>query len=155
MKFSAKLSWEKNAGESFIDGKYSRVHKWLFDGGAELSVSSSPEVVPVPMSDESTIDPEESFIASLSACHMLFFLSIAAGKKYIIEKYEDYPEGFVDKNDDGNLAMIKITLRPEIIFSGPVIPSKEQVSEIHSLSHARCYLANSVKSKIEIVSGSN
>jgi organic hydroperoxide reductase OsmC/OhrA len=152
MKHSANLCWEKPANESFIDGKYSRVHKWYFDGGAVVPASSSPEIIPVPMSDESAIDPEESFIASLSACHMLFFLSIAAVKKYVIEKYEDYAEGSMDKDDKGKMCMIKVTLHPKIIFSGSVIPSRQQVNELHELSHARCYLANSVKCKIEIVS---
>lgn len=152
MKSTAQLNWKKNAGELFIDGKYSRAHTWSFDGGAGLRASSSPQVVPVPMSDESAIDPEESFIASIAACHMLFFLSIAAGKKWIVENYEDHPEGLIEKNDSGKLAMTQIILHPKVIFSNPGIPSREQVSEIHALAHDRCFLANSVKSKIEIVS---
>ncbi len=86
MSYSAKISWKKDLGETFVDNKYSRAHTWIFDGGIELSASSSPHVIPLPMSVESAVDPEEAFVASLSSCHMLWFLSIAAGKKYIVER---------------------------------------------------------------------
>ena len=69
--------WE-NQDEPFIDNRYSRAHRWLFDGGVEVVASSSPSVVPVPMSLEAAVDPEEAFIASLSSCHMLWFLALAA-----------------------------------------------------------------------------
>ena len=73
MKYIATICWAKSLNESFLDGKYSRVHQWLFDGGVQLNASSSPHIVPSPMSDAALIDPEEAFIASISSCHMLFF----------------------------------------------------------------------------------
>ncbi len=56
----------------FTDNRYSRVHYWNFDGGSKIVASSSPQIVPIPMSDASAVDPEEAFVAALSSCHMLW-----------------------------------------------------------------------------------
>jgi organic hydroperoxide reductase OsmC/OhrA len=151
MSYNIKISWEKDSGETFVDNKYSRAHTWTFDGGIELSASSSPHVVPLPMSVESAVDPEEAFVASLSSCHMLWFLSIAAGKKYIVESYEDNAEGILGKDEEGKLAMTEVTLKPKVNFGGNAVPSREQIDELHHLAHEKCFIANSVKTKINIV----
>lgn len=151
MRYNVTVFWEKKSGEIFTDNKYSRVHKWVFDGGAELHASSSPQVVPLPMSDEKGVDPEESFVASLSSCHMLFFLSIAASRKMIIESYVDNAEGVMSKNENGEMAMTSVTLKPTVIFSGNNIPSSEQIHDIHEAAHKQCYISNSVKSEVKII----
>jgi organic hydroperoxide reductase OsmC/OhrA len=150
MNYSAILTWQKQPGEEFEKGRYSRVHQWAFDGGMKFNASSSPSVVPVPMSDPSLIDPEEAFLASLSGCHLLFFLSIAAKKKLVIEKYEDHVEGTMGANSEGKTAMLTVTLNPRIFFSGPDQPTIETIRQIHELAHASCYIANSVKTIVEI-----
>ena len=151
MNYTATITWQKQPAEEFEKGRYSRVHQWAFDGGMKIAVSSSPTVVPVPMSDASLIDPEEAFLASLSSCHLLFFLSIAAKKKLIVEKYEDHVQGTMGENEDGKMAMLTAVLTPVIIFSGENRPSAETIRQIHELAHASCYIANSVKTKIEII----
>ena len=80
--YTAEVSWQRN-GEDFLGNRYSRRHAIRFDGGALVVGSSSPHVVPLPMSDASAVDPEEAFVASLSSCHMLWFLSIAAKHKIL------------------------------------------------------------------------
>lgn len=138
--------------DSFTDNKYSRLHHWSFDNGVKLKASSSPQVVPVPMSDASVIDPEEAFIAALSSCHMLFFLSIAARESYVIERYEDRAEGVLSKNDQGEMAMTHITLMPRVIFSGQhKVPEIRDIQKMHDQAHKRCFLANSIQSKINII----
>jgi organic hydroperoxide reductase OsmC/OhrA len=149
--YNVKVSWRKKIDEAFVDHKYSRSHTWTFDGGIELVASSSPHVVPLPMSNESAVDPEEAFIASLSSCHMLWFLSIAAEKNYIVESYEDDAEGVLGKNEEGKLAMIRATLNPKVTFGDEHNPSRYQVDELHRLAHEKCFIANSVKTKITIV----
>jgi organic hydroperoxide reductase OsmC/OhrA len=72
--YTATVVWQRAPGAVFKNNKYSRGHLWRFDGGTEVPASSSPAVVPVPLSREDAVDPEEAFIASLSSCHMLFFL---------------------------------------------------------------------------------
>lgn len=151
MTHSVKISWKKAASEAFVDNKYSREHFWIFEGGIELAASASPHIAPLPMSAESAVDPEETFIASLSSCHLLWFLAIAAGKKYVVESYQDSAEGILSKNTEGKLAMTEVTLKPEVKFGGSAIPTREVVEELHHLAHEKCFIANSVKTKINII----
>jgi organic hydroperoxide reductase OsmC/OhrA len=150
MKYIATIKWTKSATELFLDAKYSRVHQWLFDGCAQINASSSPQVVPVPMSDASLIDPEEAFIASIASCHMLFFLSFCAKQKFIISRYEDHAEGILGEDEKGKKQMLSVTLQPVIQFEGDHRPSPETIHQLHELAHENCFIANSVKTKIGI-----
>ena len=87
-QYSAEILWQRGE-QDFLGNRYSRRHVMRFDGGAEVVGSSSPHVVPVPMSDAAAIDPEEAFVASLSSCHMLWFLAIAAKRKFCVDRYAD------------------------------------------------------------------
>ncbi len=145
------IRWKRSSGESFVDNKYYRGHTWIFDGGIEVAASSSPHVVPLPLSNERAVDPEEAFVASLASCHMLWFLSIAAGKKLIVEHYEDRPEGVLAKNAEGQLAMVKVTLKPEVRFSGGAIPTDAEKNELHRLADEKCFIAHSVRTEICII----
>jgi organic hydroperoxide reductase OsmC/OhrA len=151
MKSFATICWTKASNESFLDGKYSRVHQWLFDGGVQLNASSSPHIVPLPMSDAALIDPEEAFIASISSCHMLFFLSFCAKHKYIVSYYEDHAEGILGADEHGKKQMLSAALRPTVKFEGDELPSREILHQLHELAHENCFIANSVKTKIEII----
>jgi organic hydroperoxide reductase OsmC/OhrA len=146
-QYIAQTIWERG-GEAFVDSRYSRKHIWRFDGGAEIVASSSPHVVPVPLSDVSAVDPEEAFVASLSSCHMLWFLSIAAKRKFCVDRYSDEAVGIMEKNHNGKLAMTVVTLRPKVDFSGPVVPSRDELLEMHHEAHSECFIANSVKSEV-------
>jgi organic hydroperoxide reductase OsmC/OhrA len=151
MKYTATISWSKSPNEIFTDGKYSRVHQWKFDGGMAFKASASPHIVPLPMSDESLIDPEEAFIASISSCHMLFFLSFCARQKLILTHYEDNAEGIMGAGDDGTKQMLSVTLSPKLQFEGNALPTKEILHQLHEMAHANCFIANSVKTKIEVI----
>src|SRR4030095_11903179 len=118
MSHTVRVVWKKKSDEPFVDNKYSRAHTWIFDGGVELAASDSPHVVPLPMSNEAAVDPEEAFVASLSSCHMLWFLSLAVEKNFVVESYQDIAEGVLAKNEEGKLAMTTVTLRPKITFGG-------------------------------------
>lgn len=148
MSYTVKILWEKGSSEVFVDNKYSRAHRWTFDGGVEIPASSSPHVVPLPMSVEAAVDPEEAFVAALSSCHLLWFLSLCAAKKFVVESYEDNAAGILAKDAEGKLAMTEVTLKPLIKFGGDNIPSPAQVEELHHQAHEKCFIANSVKTKI-------
>jgi organic hydroperoxide reductase OsmC/OhrA len=113
-----------------------------------IDASPSPHVVPHPFSVESHVDPEEAFVASLSSCHMLFFLSIVAKRKYVVDEYIDNAVGVMSKNSEDKLAMTKVTLRPRIIFSGDRQPSRKELEKLHHQSHEQCFIANSVKTEV-------
>jgi len=147
-EYTAVIRWTLSEDEIFSDNQYSRGHTWEFDGGVVVPASSSPHVVPLPYSVETNVDPEEAFIAALSSCHMLVFLSIAAKRKYIIESYNDNAVGLMEKGADGKTSVTKVRLRPHIIFSGERQPTMEQLEKMHHLSHENCFIANSVKTEV-------
>jgi organic hydroperoxide reductase OsmC/OhrA len=141
------VKWRRDE-QAFLDDNYSRGHTWEFDGGLSVPASASPDIVPLPKSVAENVDPEEAFVASLSSCHMLFFLSIAAKNGHIVDKYTDYAIGRMAKNEQGKLAMTKVILRPEVRFSGEKRPSPEQLEKIHEQSHEMCFIANSVRTEV-------
>lgn len=146
--YSASIVWERN-GAYFTDHRYSRVHRWRFDGGAEVPASSSPQIVPAPLSDASCVDPEEAFVASLSSCHMLFFLSFAAARGLVVERYVDQAEGILSKDESGRLAIVRVVLRPQVQYGGPV-PDAEVENALHDRAHASCFIANSVRTEVVV-----
>jgi organic hydroperoxide reductase OsmC/OhrA len=146
--YTATVVWERK-GAKFSDNKYSRAHEWRFDGGTVVPASSSPLVVPVPMSAADAVDPEEAFVASLSSCHMLFFLFHAAKKGFVIERYEDAAVGTMGKNADGRTAMLKVVMRPKITWDGRS-PTAEELDAMHHQSHLDCFIANSVKTDVTV-----
>lgn len=140
---SATITWLRGE-QPFLDNRYSRAHRWQFDGGLEVPASSSPDVVPQPMSDASAVDPEEAFVASLSSCHMLWFLSLAAKQGFQVDSYKDEAQGTLARNEQGRLAMTDIVLRPRVLFSGAKLPDEAEVHALHNSAHDACFLANSV-----------
>ncbi|MGF1761781.1 OsmC family protein [Aliivibrio kagoshimensis] len=144
----ATIHWKRAPHEIYSDNQYSRGHHWTFDGGVTLPASSSPHVVPLPYSVEANVDPEEAFIAALSSCHMLVFLAIAAKRRYVIDSYEDKAVGIMEADADGRVAITKVTLRPNIVFSGDKQPTFAQLEKMHHQSHKECFIANSVNTEV-------
>ena len=147
-EYRADLLWIRSPGEDFVANRYRRRHLLRFDGGAEVAGSSSPHVVPLPWSDAAAVDPEEMFVASLSSCHMLWFLSIAAKHGFCIDRYADAAVGVMARNAHGKLAMTQVTLRPDVAFSAERVPSHVELLEMHEAAHDACFIANSVKTEV-------
>lgn len=146
--YEATVEWEAEDTESFTARRYSRAHRWRFDGGAVVPASSSPQVVRVPLSDPAGVDPEEALVASLASCHMLFFLDLASRAGLVVKSYRDQAVGEMGVNAEGKTAMVKVTLRPEIGFAGEADAAK--VAETHHRAHELCYIANSVNFPVTV-----
>ena len=144
----AHVQWSRGDA-AFTDNQYSRAHRWSFDGGAVVPASSSPHSVRVPLSDASAVDPEEAFVASLSSCHMLWFLAIAAKRGFVVDSYDDEAVGTLERNADGRLAMTHVVLRPRIVWMGEA-PDPAAVEDMHEAAHHECYLANSVTTVVTV-----
>ena len=141
------VAWERGAAD-FVDRRYSRAHTWTFDGGAVVPASSSPLVVPLPMSDAAAVDPEEAFVAALASCHMLWFLDLASRAGVAIASYEDAAEGRMGLNADGKLVVDVVTLRPRTRVAGARVPDAAELAALHHRAHEECFLANSVRCEI-------
>ena len=94
------------------------------------------------------IDPEEAFVASLSSCHMLWFLSIAAKRGFVVDRYRDEACGVLAKNAAGRLGITSVTLRPRVQFMGPQFPTDAELRNMHEAAHAECFIANSVTTDV-------
>ena len=147
-EYGVEVLWQRAAHEAFTDNRYSRRHRLHFDGGAEVVGSSSPAVVPLPMSDPRGVDPEEAFVASIAACHMLWFLSLAAQSGWVVDRYRDAATGWMTTNAAGKLWLSMVTLRPEVRFGGAQQPDAQTLRQLHHRAHEECFIANSVKSEI-------
>jgi organic hydroperoxide reductase OsmC/OhrA len=145
--YHATIHWERG-DQPFTDRRYSRRHHMHFDGGAVVPGSSSPHSVRVPYSDPSAVDPEEAFVASLSSCHMLWFLDIACRAGWRVDDYRDDAVGRMANNADGKLAMTLVTLRPAVHFGGAQRPDAAEIARLHHQAHDECYIANSVKTEV-------
>lgn len=145
---TAQLRWQRGAHETFTDQRYSRRHTLHFDGGVVLPGSSSPSVVPLPMSDAAAVDPEELFVAALASCHMLWFLSLAAARGHVVDRYEDDAVGVMARNAEGRLAMTVVTLRPRVGFAGGSGPDVAALAALHHAAHEACFIASSVKTEV-------
>ncbi|MCG8330711.1 MAG: OsmC family protein [Chitinophagales bacterium] len=145
---SATIHWKASQQEHFIRGKYSRAHIWEFNNGNQIEASSSPAIVPLPYSNPDFIDPEEAFICSLASCHMLFFLSIASKKKINVLQYEDNPIGTIAKGASNRISITEINLQPKVITQEEI--GIDKIQNIHRLAHQNCFIANSIKSKVQI-----
>jgi len=144
----ATVEWRAGEGEPFLTRKYSRAHRWSFDGGAVVRASSAPSVVRVPLSDPAGVDPEEALVAALASCHMLFFLDLASRAGLDVVSYVDRATGEMGTNSAGKQAMVKATLRPQVTFAGEADPAV--VAEAHHRAHELCYIANSVSFPVTV-----
>ncbi len=145
--YTAEVLWQRGE-QDFVSGRYSRKHLLRFDGGIDVPGSSSPQVVPLPWSEAHAVDPEEAFVSSISSCHMLWFLSIAAKQRFCVDRYHDNAVGEMRKNESGKLVVARVTLRPAVVFSGARVPDRSALDQLHHEAHAECFIANSVKTEI-------
>ncbi|RZJ05688.1 MAG: OsmC family peroxiredoxin [Brevundimonas sp.] len=149
-EYVATVEWTRGE-QSFSDRRYSRAHDWRFDGGAVVRGSSAPASVPAPMSDPAAVDPEEALVAAVSSCHMLFFLDFAARAGLIVDRYTDEAVAVMGRDDRGKVAITEVTLRPAILFSG-TLPDSATLDALHHRAHEACYIANSIRAEVRIVS---
>jgi organic hydroperoxide reductase OsmC/OhrA len=144
----ARVHWSRTS-PGFDYDSYNRRHEWQFEKGIKVPASAAPAF----KGDSDCIDPEEALVAAASSCHMLTFLSIASKKNYVIDDYQDNATGFLEKNTEGKLAVIRIVLDPKIRFSGNKIPNQDELERLHYAAHAHCFIANSIKSEVVFKTG--
>ena len=147
--YSATVAWERD-GATFTDNRYSRGHRWEFDGGVRVPASASPHSVPLPLSVVEAVDPEEAFVAAVASCHMLWFLSIAAERGHLVESYRDEAWAAVGRGPQGGAAITVVHLRPRVRFAPGGDPGAAALAELHHAAHARCLIANSIRGEVHI-----
>jgi organic hydroperoxide reductase OsmC/OhrA len=139
------LEWSRNGGP-FARGNYSPDHLIRYAGGQTLHGSPSSNY----MGNDAYADPEQLLLSSLSACHMLTFLAVCANRGYIVDSYHDDAVATLDRNAEGKMAVVKAILAPKILFSGDKQPSADEYAKLHERAHQACFIANSVKTQVEV-----
>ena len=145
----AIINWQRNNAD-FLKGRYSREHTWSFDGGAVVPASASPANVPGPYANAACVDPEEAFVASISSCHMLWFLFLASKQGFEVESYRDEAVGAMTKNEKCISWVSSVTLNPRIAYTGTKQPSRAEEDRLHHLAHEQCFIANSIKTQVSV-----
>ena len=148
--YTATVRWSGDDPDAYRKGRYYRGHEWVFDGGTVVPASAAPENVPPGTANEAGVDPEEGLIASISSCHMLFFLDFARRAGFVIRSYVDEAEGVLERRADGKIAVTRVTLRPRIEWAGDKRPTAEDIAQLHHRSHEDCFIANSVNCEVTV-----
>jgi organic hydroperoxide reductase OsmC/OhrA len=141
----ATIEWKRETPD-FAYETYNRDHDWRFDAGVTVRASATPAY----QGNESCVDPEEAFVASLASCHTLTFLAIAARKKYVVDDYRDEAVGVLEKDAGGRLAITRVALRPQVRFGGEKQTTPEELRQLHDQAHHACFIANSVKTEVVV-----
>jgi organic hydroperoxide reductase OsmC/OhrA len=144
-EYRATTTWRRTSAD-FTYETYNRAHEVKFGGGEVVPWSAAPEF----KGEAQRVNPEEAYVASLSTCHMLTFLAMAARKRLMVDSYIDEASGVMTKTEAGKYWVSRVVLRPKVVFSGSRQPSPEELSSLHHAAHENCFIANSVKTEIAV-----
>ncbi len=137
-KYSTEINWTGNLGEGTSDYRsYDRSYTVSIDGKPDLQGSADPSF----RGDQSKWNPEELFLASLSACHMLWYLHLCSDEGIQVISYKDQAMGVMDELDNGSGKFAEVTLHPQIKISDS--DNQEKARQLHSRANEMCFIANS------------
>lgn len=138
-QYAVTTIWTGNRGKGTSNYRaYSRDHEISGDGKQTILGSSDPAF----LGDPARHNPEEMLLASLSACHMLWYLHLCTDQKISVVSYEDHAEGVMQENADGSGQFAHVTLNPTIIVADT--SDIEAARELHANAHNKCFIARSV-----------
>jgi organic hydroperoxide reductase OsmC/OhrA len=137
-KYFATVRWTGNRGEGTADYRaYARDHVVEAEGKPPIAGSSDPHF----RGDAARWNPEELLVASLSACHQLWYLHLCAEAGIVVSAYEDRAEGVMVEQADGGGAFVRVTLHPHVTIQRG---DAQLARELHQRAHALCFIARSV-----------
>ena len=143
--YSLTTVWTGNTGKGTSTYRdYERSYEVRFEGKPALAGSSDPKF----RGDPTRYNPEDLLVASLSACHMLWYLHLCSEHKIVCTDYKDAAEGEMEITA-GVGKFTKVTLRPEVTITSD--EGSKVAQELHERAHALCFIANSVNFPIELV----
>lgn len=143
--YKVAVEWTGNDGTGTSDyRKYRRDHSILCEGKASIEASSDPAF----RGDPTRYNPEELLLASLSSCHMLWYLHLCAVNKVSVIEYADEAVGTMEERADGSGAFVRVLLRPSVkIRAGD---DHAKAIALHHEAHRMCFIANSVNFPLDV-----
>ena len=148
-RYFATAEWTLEDGGDFPRGRYSRGHSLVFGSGVSVPGTASHQIVGNKWAAPDAVDPEEMLVGAINTCHMLSFLHVAREAGFVVTRYRDAAVGVMEKREDGEMWVSRVTLRPEIAYDGRR-PSEAEAHDMHHRAHAMCFIANSVKTEIVV-----
>ena len=143
--FGVSVEWTGNTGEGTSDyASYQRSHEISAEGKPSVPGSSDPAF----RGDRSRYNPEELLVASLSACHMLWYLHLCADAGIVVTVYADHAEGTMTLTDDGGGHFKEVTLRPAATIKAGC--DAELARALHERAHHLCFIANSMNFEVKV-----
>ncbi len=137
--YAVTVTWTGNTGSGTSSYRgYQRTHEVAVRGKPVVPASSDPEF----LGDPARYNPEEMLVASLSSCHMLWYLHLCSVEGIVVEAYEDIAEGVMIEDGDGGGRFSQVILQPEITLKAG--SDLARATALHRDAHAKCFVANSV-----------
>jgi organic hydroperoxide reductase OsmC/OhrA len=138
-QYKATTTWVGNRGTGTSDYKaYDRNHDIAIDGKQLLLCSSDPSF----RGDRTRQNPEELLLASLSGCHMLWYLHLAATNGVVVTEYVDQASAVMEENPDGSGQFKEVKLKPKVTVAEKHMI--EKANSLHHQAHKMSFIARSV-----------
>ncbi len=144
--YPVRVVWTGNTGAGTAGYRgYARDHVIAAAGKPPIAGSSDPAF----RGDPARWNPEELLVASLSACHKLWFLGLCAGAGVVVTAYEDAAEGVMTEQADGAGQFVEVVLRPRVALAGA--SDAGAIAALHERAHAMCFIARSVNFPVRVL----
>jgi organic hydroperoxide reductase OsmC/OhrA len=138
-RYETTVTWTGNTGTGTSGYRnYERAHEVTVDGKPPIPGSSDPAF----RGDAARWNPEELLVASLSQCHMLWFLHLCATNGLVVTEYRDHAAGMMAETADGGGQFQQVMLRPQVRFAAP--GHADRARPLHEQAHKLCFIASSV-----------
>lgn len=145
--YQCEIEWTGNDGQGTRTyASYRRDHVIRSADKPEIPASSDPSF----RGDETRYNPEELLVASLSSCHMLWYLHLCAVNKITVVEYRDAAKGVMRENADGSGKFVSVTLKPRVIILED--DKRAQAADLHHKAHSLCFISRSVNFPVEVSS---
>ena len=144
-KIFIDLFWKLNEGK-MLPNSYSNQHEIIFTPEIKIVGDSAPDW----RGDELNINPEQTLASSLSSCHMMTFLALAAKMKWPVISYKDNAVAILGKNSKNLMSVIKIELNPKVVFSNGFSVVNSEMNKIQNRAHRYCFIANSLSEEVKV-----
>ena len=144
-RYAPEVTWTGNTGTG--TSGYA-----AFSRNVEIASAGKPTILgsadPAFRGDPARWNPEDMLVSSLSVCHMLWFLHLAAMAKVIVTDYVDHPEGFMEESKPGDALFTSVVLHPKVTTTAPVDPAL--MAKMHHDAHEKCFIGRSVNFPVTV-----
>jgi len=137
--YESKIEWTGNEGNGTLNYKsYNRNHIITANGKyGGINGSSDPSF----LGDRTRYNPEDLFLSSISACHMLWYLHLCSVNKIVVTEYVDNATGIMEETENGSGRFTEVTLNPRVVITD--LNKIEKANELHEEANKMCFIANS------------